>query len=149
MGLDVVSGGEIGIARSVGFPMDRVDFPGNNKSAEELVLALESGLGHIVVDNLHELKMLGEITRERGRLAHVLLRITPGVDPHTHHHIITGNVDSKFGIPLVLGEEAVTTAMAMPTAVSIFFDTPRKGQFPRYCIRRILLTKMQLTASKM
>ncbi len=114
LGLDVVSGGEIGIARSVGFPMDRVSFPGNNKSAEELILALESGVGRIVVDNFHELKMLGEITRAKGYNPSIWLRLTPGVDPHTHKYTITGNVDSKFGIPLVLGEEALTTAMSMP-----------------------------------
>jgi len=114
LGLDVVSGGEIGIARSVDFPMDRVVFPGNNKSAEELILALESGVGRIVVDNFHELKMLGKIAKERRAKVNVLLRLTPGVDPHTHRYTITGNVDSKFGIPLVLGEEAVTTAMSMP-----------------------------------
>jgi diaminopimelate decarboxylase len=114
LGLDVVSGGEIGIARSVGFPMDRVVFPGNNKSAEELILALESGVGRIVVDNFHELKMLGEIARGRGYNPSIWLRLTPGVDPHTHKYTITGNVDSKFGIPLVLGEGALTTAMSMP-----------------------------------
>ncbi len=114
LGLDVVSGGEIGIARSVGFPMDRVSFPGNNKSAEELILALESGVGHIVVDNFHELRMLGEIARTKGLKPDVLLRISPGVDPHTHKYVITGNVDSKFGFPRVKGEEAVTAAMSMP-----------------------------------
>ena len=114
LGLDVVSGGEIGIVRSAGFSMDRVYFAGNNKSAEELILALESGVGRIVVDNFHELGMLGEITKEKGYTPSIWLRLTPGVDPHTHRHIITGNVDSKFGIPLVLGEEAVTTAMSMP-----------------------------------
>jgi len=114
LGLDVVSGGEIGIARSVDFPMDRVDFPGNNKSADELILALESGVGHIVVDNFHELKILGEIAREKMIIPDILLRISPGVDPHTHKYITTGNIDSKFGIPLVLGEKAVATAMSMP-----------------------------------
>ena len=114
LGLDVVSGGEIGIARSVDFPMDRVDFPGNNKSAEELILALESGIGRIVVDNFHELEMLGKIARERRYTPDILLRISPGVDPHTHKYITTGNIDSKFGIPMVLGEKAVETAMSMP-----------------------------------
>ena len=114
LGLDVVSGGEIGIVRSVGFPMDKVYFPGNNKSAGELILALESGVGRIVVDNFHELKMLGEIAKERGCIPDILLRLSPGVDPHTHSHITTGNVDSKFGIPLVQGEKAVATAMSMP-----------------------------------
>ncbi|MFC2010368.1 diaminopimelate decarboxylase [Chloroflexota bacterium] len=113
LGLDVVSGGEIGIAGSVCFPMERVDFPGNNKSAEELVLALKAGIGHIVVDNFHELKMLGEIAGEKKITPDILLRISPGVDPHTHKYITTGNIDSKFGIPMALGEEALTTAMSM------------------------------------
>jgi diaminopimelate decarboxylase len=114
LGLDVVSGGEIGYAQSAGFPMGRVDFPGNNKSVEELILALESGVRHIVVDNFHELAILGEIAREKRITTDVLLRISPGVDPHTHKYITTGNIDSKFGIPLVLGEKAVATAMSMP-----------------------------------
>ena len=114
LGLDVVSGGEIGIARSVDFPMARVCFAGNNKSAEELVLALESGVGRIVVDNFYELNMLGEMAKERGSTVDILLRLSPGVDPHTHKYITTGNLDSKFGIPIALGEKAVATAMSMP-----------------------------------
>ncbi len=114
LGLDVVSGGEIGIAKSVGFPMDRVGFPGNNKSAEELTLALNSGVGRIVVDNFHELEMLGKIARAKRTRANIPLRITPGVDPHTHKYIITGSIDSKFGFPMVQGEEAVVKAMSMP-----------------------------------
>ncbi len=113
LGLDVVSGGELGIANAAGFPMDRVYFPGNNKSAAELEMALELGVGRIVVDNFHELEMLGGLAGERGRVVDVLLRVTPGVDPNTHRHIITGNIDSKFGIPLAQAEEAVTRAMAM------------------------------------
>ncbi len=114
LGLDVVSGGEIGIVQSAGFPMDRVYFAGNNKSSEELILALESGVGRIVVDNFHELKMLGEIAREKGCTPDILLRVSPGVDPHTHQYLATGIIDSKFGIPMVLGEKAVTAAMSMP-----------------------------------
>ncbi len=114
LGLDVVSGGEIGIVRSAGFPMDRVYFPGNNKSAEELILALESGVGRIVVDNFHELQMLGEIAREKGYTPDILLRISPGIDPHTHKYLTTGNIDSKFGIPMALAEKAVAIAMSMP-----------------------------------
>lgn len=114
LGLDVVSGGELGIARSAGFPMERVYFPGNNKSAAELELALDLGVGRIVVDNFHELEMLGNLTAARGQIASVLLRVTPGVDPHTHRHIVTGNVDSKFGIPLVQAEAAVRRAMELP-----------------------------------
>jgi diaminopimelate decarboxylase len=114
LGLDVVSAGEISIVRSAGFPMDRVYFPGNNKSAEELKLALEWGVGRIVVDNLHELNLLGEIAKGRAGKPDILLRLSPGVDPHTHRYIITGSLDSKFGVPMVYAEQALTTAMAMP-----------------------------------
>jgi diaminopimelate decarboxylase len=114
LGLDVVSGGEIGIARSVDFAMDRVSFTANNKSTEELILALESGIGRIVVDNFYELEMLGKLARERKTRPDILLRISPGIDPHTHKYTTTGNIDSKFGIPMVLGEKAVAAAMSMP-----------------------------------
>lgn len=114
LGLDVASGGELGVAQSAGFPLNRVYFNGNNKSAEEVNLALEWGIGRVVVDNFHELSMLGKMAKEKGCTADILLRISPGVDPHTHQYTITGNVDSKFGFPRVNGEEVVTTAMSMP-----------------------------------
>ena len=113
LGLDVVSGGELGIAQSAGFPLEQVYFHGNNKSAEEISLALEWGVGRIVVDNFHELKMLGKIAQDKGCTPDILLRLTPGVDPHTHRYITTGNVDSKFGIPLASGESAMAKAMSM------------------------------------
>lgn len=112
LGLDVVSGEELGIAQSVGFPLDKVYFHGNNKSAAELMRALKWGVGRIVVDNFHELRMLAEMAKERDYTADILLRITPGVDPHTHKYIATGVLDSKFGFPLVSGEEALTQAMS-------------------------------------
>lgn len=114
LGLDVVSGGELGIARSVGFPLDRVFFAGNNKSREEIGMGLEWRIGRMVVDNLHELEILGEMAKTQGYTPDILLRITPGVDPHTHKYITTGNIDSKFGIPLASAEEAVARAMSMP-----------------------------------
>ncbi len=116
LGLDVVSGGELAIARSVDFPMERVDFHGNNKSAQELREALEAGVGRIVVDNFHELLLLNDAAQALGRRQKVLLRVTPGVDPHTHAHISTGALDSKFGLPLAGGraEEALVEALAAP-----------------------------------
>ena len=114
LGLDVVSGGEIGYARAFGFPMEKIDFPGNNKSAEELTLALESGVGHIVVDNLYELDLLGKITGQRERRQKILLRVTPGVDSGTHRYETTGNSDSKFGIPMATAGKAVGKALSMP-----------------------------------
>jgi diaminopimelate decarboxylase len=112
LGLDVVSGGELSIARSVDFPMDMVYFPGNNKSAGELEMALQWGVGRIVVDNFHELNMLPEIAGERD--ADILLRLSPGIDPHTHQYTTTGIVDSKFGFTLSTWDEAVATAMSAP-----------------------------------
>ncbi len=112
LGLDVVSGGELGIAQSVGFPLDKVYFHGNNKSAEELTLALKWGVGRIVVDNFHELGILTKMAKEQGSTIDILLRLTPGVEPHTHRYIATGVVDSKFGFPLLNGEEAIVQAMS-------------------------------------
>ena len=113
LGLDVVSAGELGIAQSVGFPLDRVYFHGNNKSAEEIRLALKWHIGRIVVDNFHELTMLGEMAKEPGYRPDILLRLSPGVEPHTHRYIATGVVDSKFGFLLASGEQAIATAMSM------------------------------------
>jgi len=114
LGLDVVSAGELGIARSVGFPLTRVYFHGSNKSAEEIKLGLDWHVGRIVVDNFHELSMLNEIAAGQGQVADILLRLTPGVDPHTHKYITTGIIDSKFGFPIMSGEEAVAQALAAP-----------------------------------
>ena len=114
LGLDVVSGGEIGYARAFGFPMERIDFPGNNKSAEELTLAVESGIGHIVIDNLYELDLLQKIAGQLNRKQKILLRITPGVDPRTHRYETTGHRDSKFGIPIAVAEKAVENALSLP-----------------------------------
>ncbi len=116
LGLDVVSGGELAFARSVDFPMERVDFHGNNKSAQELREALEAGVGRVMVDNFHELLLLNEAAQALGRCQQGLLRVTPDVDPHTHAHISTGVLDSKFGLPLAGGraEEALVEALAAP-----------------------------------
>jgi diaminopimelate decarboxylase len=108
--LDVVSGGELSFARSAGFPAGRIHFAGNNKSAEELELAIKEGIGHIVVDNLPELNTLIKIAGSRK--ANVLLRLNPGIDPHTHKYNTTGIADSKFGLPKADWDEAVRTALA-------------------------------------
>lgn len=114
LGLDAVSAGELSIARSVDFPMPEVYFQGSNKSAEELRLALEWRVGRIVVDNFHELAMLNEIASEQGSVPEILLRLSPGIDPHTHKYISTGVVDSKFGFSLTTWEEAVAQAISAP-----------------------------------
>jgi diaminopimelate decarboxylase len=114
LGLDVVSGGELSIAHSVDFPLDKVYFHGNNKTPEELNLALDWRVGRIVVDNLYELELLNGLAREKGISQDILLRITPGVDPHTHQYTTTGTIESKFGFPLATGqaEEAVNQALS-------------------------------------
>jgi diaminopimelate decarboxylase len=114
LGLDVVSGGELSIAHSVDFPLDKVYFHGNNKTPEELNLALDWGVGRIVVDNFYELDLLNRLAGERGISQNILLRLTPGVDPHTHQYTTTGTIESKFGFPLATGqaEEAVKQALS-------------------------------------
>jgi diaminopimelate decarboxylase len=114
LGLDVVSGGELSIAHSVDFPLDKVYFHGNNKTAEELDLALDWGVGRIVVDNFYELELLNRLARKRGINQNILLRLNPGVDPHTHQYTTTGTIESKFGFPLATGqaEEAVKQALS-------------------------------------
>ena len=114
LGLDVVSGGELSIAHSVSFPLDNAYFHGNNKTPEELNLALDLGIGRVVVDNFHELRLLNKLAKEKGVSQNILLRLTPGVDPHTHQYTTTGTLESKFGFPLATGqaEEAVNQALA-------------------------------------
>jgi diaminopimelate decarboxylase len=98
----------------VDFPLDKVYFHGNNKTPEELNLALDLGVGRIVVDNFYELEMLNRLAREKGISQNILLRLTPGVDPHTHQYTTTGTIESKFGFPLTTGqaEEAVKQALS-------------------------------------
>ena len=114
LGLDVVSGGELSIAQSVDFPPDKVYFHGNNKTPEELNLALDLGVGRIVADNFYELEILNGLVKEREMRQDILLRLTPGVDPHTHQYTTTGTIESKFGFPLAAGqaEEAVNQALS-------------------------------------
>jgi len=112
LGLDVVSGGEIAIAHSVGFPLERAYFHGNNKSRQELELAIRWRIGHIVVDNFYELSLLDNVAKEAGISQQCLLRLSPGVDPHTHAYTTTGVIDSKFGFPLAQAEKALTKVMS-------------------------------------
>lgn len=97
LGLDVVSGGEIYTALQAGFPMDRVFFHGNNKSAEEISLAVESGVGRLVADSRYDLALIDQVAARCRQKVRVLLRVTPGIEAHTHEYIRTGQIDSKFG----------------------------------------------------
>lgn len=104
LSLDVVSGGELYTAVAAGFPAERIHFHGNNKSREELRMALEHRIGCIVVDNFYEIALLEDLCKETGHSIDVLLRITPGVEAHTHDYITTGQEDSKFGFDLHNGQ---------------------------------------------
>ena len=104
MGLDVVSGGELYTAMQAGFPAEKIQFHGNNKTDEELEMALEYNIGRVVVDNLYELERLNSLAEERNRTVKIAMRIKPGIDAHTHDFIRTGQIDSKFGFALETGE---------------------------------------------
>ena len=106
-GFDVVSGGEIYTVYKAGVDMSTVLFNGNNKSAEELLLALDLGIGRFSVDNFFELSLLNELAKSKEKNADILLRITPGIECHTHEYIQTGHLDSKFGFDLTQIDEAV------------------------------------------
>ena len=104
IGADSVSGGELYTAKSVGFPMEKVCFHGNNKSKEELSYAVDNGVGFIVIDSFGEADVLDEICIDKKVTQKVLIRINPGVEAHTHHYIQTAKVDSKFGFSIKSGE---------------------------------------------
>ena len=116
MHLDVASGGELAVALSAGVPADRVVLHGNNKSDAELLAAREAGVGRVVVDSFDELDRLERLHAGDGRVPKVLLRITPGVEAHTHEFVMTGQDDSKFGFGLKVGDaaRAVERAQASP-----------------------------------
>ncbi|CAH2716394.1 Diaminopimelate decarboxylase [Neobacillus rhizosphaerae] len=113
LSLDVVSGGELYTALAAGFPSERIHFHGNNKSREELEMALDNGIGCIVVDNFFEMELLKTICQKKNVNVNILLRVTPGIEAHTHDYILTGQEDSKFGFDLQNGqaEAALKTAL--------------------------------------
>ncbi len=99
-GFDVVSGGEIYTLLNAGIKLDKTSFNGNNKSIEEIELALDNDIDHFSVDNFYELKILNELARKRNKIQKIHLRITPNIECHTHEYIKTGQLDSKFGFNL-------------------------------------------------
>ena len=104
MNIDVVSCGEIYTAASVGFPMERSFFHGNNKSDGDIRFAIENKVGFFVADSMDEIYAISRIAKQNGITQKILLRVTPGIDTHTHQKISTGNVDSKFGIAISTGQ---------------------------------------------
>jgi diaminopimelate decarboxylase len=113
MGIDVVSSGEIFTARAGGFPLERAYFHGNNKTDADVAFAMDSGIGYFVCDNIEELRAIDREAAARGIKQKILLRITPGIDPHTHKAIMTGSVDSKFGSAIETGRAYEMTEMAI------------------------------------
>lgn len=116
LSLDVVSAGELYTAMAASFPPERIHFHGNNKSKEELEMALKYKIGCIVVDNFYELELLDSICANLQMTAKILLRVTPGIEAHTHDYILTGQEDSKFGFDLQNGqaERALIKALESP-----------------------------------
>lgn len=116
IGIDVVSGGELFTTLAVDFPMEKVIFHGNNKSVEELEMAIENNVGRIIVDHLGELDLIENIGRKCGKKVKILFRISPGINIKTHKYIQTGQIDSKFGIPLDSNiiNKAMTKALNSP-----------------------------------
>ena len=113
MGIDVVSSGEIYTAASVGFPLENAYFHSNNKTDEDIAYAIDNGIGYFVVDNEEELKAIEKIATERGIIQKILLRLTPGIDPHTYEEVATGKVDSKFGSAIETGQAMAITEFAL------------------------------------
>jgi diaminopimelate decarboxylase len=117
LSLDVASGGELAVALRAGFPAGRIALHGNNKSTEELVAAVEAGVGRVVLDSFHEIARLDAVARERGVTVPVMVRLTVGVEAHTHEFIATAHEDQKFGFSIAGGEasaaaEAVRRVLA-------------------------------------
>jgi len=117
LNLDVASGGELYTALKADFPTDRIVFHGNNKSDAELEMGLDANVGCFVLDNLYELDRLAAMAASRGKIARVMVRCTPGIDPHTHRLIRTGQEDSKFGVSIKDGAalEALRRILAAPS----------------------------------
>ena len=116
MGIDVVSPGEIYTASAGGFPMENSYFHGNNKTDEDIAFAMENGVGYFVCDSETELLCIEAQASKKGIIQKVLLRITPGIDPHTHQSINTGRVDSKFGAAIETGQAKTLAALALKQA---------------------------------
>ena len=116
LGLDVVSGGELAVAQAAGFPLGNVYFHGNNKTPDELEEAVKLDIGRVVVDSFHELDLLNRIAADAGKSQNILIRVSPGIDPHTHAYTTTGIIDSKFGFSIQTGDagRAIRQALAAP-----------------------------------
>lgn len=113
MGIDVVSSGEVFTAVRGGFPMERAYFHGNNKTDADISYAIENGVGYFVCDNEEELFAIEREAAAHGITQKILIRVAPGIDPHTHKAISTGSVDSKFGAAIETGQAMALVAQAI------------------------------------
>jgi len=107
LGLDVVSGGEIQLALKSGFKHENIYFHGNNKSFEEIQMAIKNKIGRIVCDNFYELDLLQKAAHDNNKVIDILIRLTPGIECHTHEYIKTGHLDSKFGFDMLYLDEVL------------------------------------------
>jgi len=116
MGIDVVSSGEIYTAMKAGFPLEHAYFHSNNKTDWDIAFAMDNGIGYFVVDNREELDAINDIAAQKGKKQPILLRVTPGIDPHTYEAVATGKVDSKFGTAIETGQalEMVGYTLKLP-----------------------------------
>jgi diaminopimelate decarboxylase len=117
LGLDVCTGGELAVALAAGFPAERLGFHGNNKSTAELARALDAGVGRIILDSFDEIDRLTALARERGRRPAVMVRVTVGVEAHTHEYIATAHEDQKFGFSLAGGAAAAAVDRVLQDGV--------------------------------
>ena len=113
MGIDVVSSGEIATAKKAGFPLENSFFHSNNKTDQDIKYAIECGVGYFVVDCEEELMAIDDIAKELNAKPNIILRITPGIDPHTYEEVATGKVDSKFGSAIETGQAKEITGLAL------------------------------------
>jgi diaminopimelate decarboxylase len=121
LNLDVCTGGELAVALSAGMPAERIALHGNNKSREEIERAIDAGVGRIVLDSFHEIARVAAAAAARGVRQRVLVRVTPGVEAHTHEFIATAHEDQKFGFSLTGGDaaEAVRRVLALPAELEL------------------------------
>ena len=113
MGTDVVSSGELYTAKQAGFPLEKAYFHSNNKTDADIEYAIDCGIGYFVADNEEEICAINAFAAQKGIVQKILIRLTPGIDPHTYEAVATGKVDSKFGSAIVTGEAERVTKIAL------------------------------------
>ena len=138
MGIDVVSSGEIYTALQAGYDLSRAYFHSNNKTDQDIRYGMDHGVGCFVADNVEEIKVIEAEAAARNLRQSVLLRLTPGIDPHTYEAIATGKVDSKFGSAIETGQAEEITAFTLKrTSLREGFLLPLSRGLPGLCRGRV------------